>query len=119
VATGSLDAWSGSRASVRPLDVDLLWNGARYVAIDPVPCLGDPCADIGFFAAGHPPATGILDRADALSTRMGENRARAVRWAAVWAVGEACETWREDSADLQAAVSSRDFERLIDGTMDA
>jgi streptomycin 6-kinase len=98
------------------LDKNLLWNGARHVAIDPVPCLGDPCADIGFFAACHPPATGIVDRAEALATRMGEDRARAVRWAAVWAVGEACETWREDSADLQAAVSSRDLERLIGGT---
>lgn len=95
------------------LDKNLLWNGRSYVAIDPIPRVGDPCADIGFFAAAHPPAAAILDRADALASRLGDDRLRAIRWAAVWAVGEACETWRQDSADLGAAVSSRDFERLL------
>jgi hypothetical protein len=49
------------------LDKNLLWNGARYVAIDPIPLVGEPCADVGFFAAGHRPATGILKRADAIA----------------------------------------------------
>jgi streptomycin 6-kinase len=40
------------------LDKNLIHNGAGYVAIDPIPCIGDACSDVGFFAAGHPaPAT--------------------------------------------------------------
>jgi hypothetical protein len=59
------------------LDKNLLWDGARYLAIDPIPCIGDPCADAGFFAAGHPPAITILERADAIAAQMGEPTARA------------------------------------------
>jgi len=35
------------------LDKNLLRARHGYVAIDPLPQLGDPCADVGFFAAGH------------------------------------------------------------------
>ncbi|HEY7199976.1 MAG TPA: aminoglycoside phosphotransferase family protein, partial [Candidatus Dormibacteraeota bacterium] len=96
------------------LDKNLLWDGARYVAIDPMPRVGDPCADIGFFAAAHPPAAAMLERAGALAERLGEDRARAARWTAVWAAGEACETWRADSSQLAAAVTSAAVERLLD-----
>ena len=95
------------------IDKNLLWDGSRYVAIDPTPRVGDPCSDIGFFAAYHPPGTGIIDRASAVADRMGQNPDRAVRWAAVWAVGEACETWRYDSDDLQTVVSSDEFGGLL------
>ena len=30
---------------------NLLSNGTGYVAIDPIPNIGDPCADVGFFTA--------------------------------------------------------------------
>jgi streptomycin 6-kinase len=33
------------------LDKNLLWRGVGYLGIDPIPCIGDPCADVGFFAA--------------------------------------------------------------------
>lgn len=39
------------------LEKNLLRSGVGYVAIDPIPRIGDPCADGGFFAACHPPAT--------------------------------------------------------------
>ncbi len=40
------------------LDKNLLRSGAGYLAIDPIPRIGDPCADVGFFAAGHMGWTG-------------------------------------------------------------
>ena len=95
------------------LDKNLLRNGARYVAIDPIPRVGDPCADVGFFAAGHRPATGILQRAGAIAGRMGLDRHRARRWAAVWAVLQTCHAWREDQSDLETCLASSEFEHLL------
>jgi streptomycin 6-kinase len=95
------------------LDKNLLRSGPRYVAIDPMPHIGDPCADVGFFAAGHPPATAILSRAAATAQLMGLPQHRALRWAAVWTVLQTCQAWRDDQADLEACLASRDFEQLI------
>ena len=50
---------------------NLLSDGTGYLAIDPIPSIGDPCADIGFFAAGHPPAATILRKAGAIAELMG------------------------------------------------
>jgi hypothetical protein len=33
---------------------------------------------------------------------MGLDRQRALRWAAVWAVLQTCQAWREDQSDLEA-----------------
>jgi streptomycin 6-kinase len=95
------------------LDKNLLRNGARYVAIDPIPRVGDPCADVGFFAAGHRPATAILQRADAIAAQMGLDRHRAQRWAAVWTVLQTCHAWREDQSDLEDCLASSEFEQLL------
>jgi streptomycin 6-kinase len=95
------------------LDKNLLRNGARYVAIDPIPRVGDPCADIGFFAAGHRPTTGILKRADAIAERMGMDQHRAQRWAAVWTVLQTCHAWREDQSDLETCLARSEFEQLL------
>ena len=38
---------------------------------------------------------------------------RAAQWAAVWMVGEACETWREDSDDVQAWVRGDECQALL------
>ena len=91
------------------IDKNLLFDGSGYLASDPIPRRGDPCSDIGFFAAYHPPATGLLDAAADIARVIGEPVDRAIQWASVWAVGEACETWRADSDDLQAVVASLDF----------
>ncbi|HSS10917.1 MAG TPA: hypothetical protein VLL25_13595 [Acidimicrobiales bacterium] len=65
-------------------------------------------------AAYHPPATGIIQRARGVADRIGLDTDRAHRWAAVCAVGEACETWRQDSDDLQKLVTSDDeFRHLL------
>jgi streptomycin 6-kinase len=95
------------------LDKNLLHNGARYVAIDPIPCVGDPCADVGFFAAGHRPATGILQRADAIAEQMSVDRDRAQQWAAVWTVLQTCHAWREDQSDLETRLASSEFDQLL------
>lgn len=95
------------------LDKNLLADCASYVAIDPVPSVGDPCADAGFFAACRQPATAIWERAAALAERLGEDPARAVRWAAVWAVHQACETWRADSGQVQALMASAEVGDLL------
>lgn len=95
------------------VDKNLLRSGAGYVAIDPMPRIGDPCADAGLFAACHPPATTILQRAAAVAGQMSLNRQRALRWAAVWAVLQTCQAWRDDQSDLEACLSSDQFEHLL------
>lgn len=97
------------------LDKNLLHAGHGYLAIDPIPSLGDPCSDAGFFAAGHPPADAILERAGAIAARMGLNQQRARRWAAVWTVLDACSAWRVDQSDLEALLLGDEFERVLAG----
>jgi len=95
------------------LDKNLLLDGTRFVAVDPIPRIGDPCADIGFFAAGQPPCSRITDQAERLARLLGHDPMRAARWAAIWAVGEACETWRRDSDDLQDWVTGPEATALL------
>lgn len=96
------------------IDKNLLLAGERYVAVDPIPRLGDPCSDVGFYSAYHPPASGIVARARTLAARCGLDPGRAARWAAVWGVGEATQTWRPDSDELQAWVRGREAGALLD-----
>jgi streptomycin 6-kinase len=95
------------------LDKNLLWNGTGYVAIDPIPRIGDPCSDIGDFAAEHPPATAILPRAAAIASRMCLDQHRARQWAAVWTVLLTSSAWRPDQPELEACLSSDAFARLL------
>lgn len=97
------------------LDKNLLWNGSGYVAIDPIPCTGDPCADVVLFAAEHPPAAGILSRSAAIAARIGLDSCGAQRWAAVWTVLLATSARRADQAELEACLSHERFERLLAG----
>jgi streptomycin 6-kinase len=92
---------------------NLLSSGSSYLAIDPIPCIGDPCSDVGFFAAGHPPAAGILHRADAIAALMSLDRRRARRWAAIWAVLQTCQAWRGDQSELGACMSGSESENLL------
>jgi hypothetical protein len=48
-----------------------------------------------------------------LAAAAGVDPERAARWAAVWAVGEATETWRDDSAELQEWIVSREASDLL------
>ena len=95
------------------IDKNLLLGPDGYVAVDPIPAIGDPCSDIGFYAAYHPPAENIAERARLVATYAGVDALRSSRWAAVWAVGEATQTWRADSEALQAWVSGREASALL------
>jgi streptomycin 6-kinase len=95
------------------LGKNLLWNGTRHLAIDPLPSVGDPCSDGGFFAAGHPPAIMILPAARAIAKLMGLDPDRTERWAVVWAVLQACQAWRDDQSELEACLRTAEFERLL------
>lgn len=96
------------------IDKNLLLGAGGFVAVDPIPRVGDPCSDVGFFAAYHPPARRIAARARAFGRAVGYEAQRCARWAAVWAVGEAAETWRTDSAELQAWMRSPEARSLLE-----
>ena len=95
------------------IDKNLLLGPDGYVAVDPIPAIGDPCSDIGFYAAYHPPASRIADRARGVARHAGVDPDRTACWAAVWAVGEATQTWRADSDELQAWVTGREGSSLL------
>ncbi len=95
------------------LNKNLLLGPAGYVAVDPRPMLGDPCCDVGFFAASYRPAMHVVPVARLAAARLGYDCARAERWAAVWAVNEARETWRPDYAALASWVASRECAELL------
>ena len=97
-----------------PLDKNVLLSKAGYVATDPNPRIGDPASDVGFFAAGRQPCDHIIERARRLSNALGIDAERSIRWAAIWAVGEACETWRADSDQLQAWITSGQVAELLE-----
>jgi streptomycin 6-kinase len=95
------------------IDKNLLLDGDGYRAVDPTPMTGDPCFDVGFFGAYHPPASGAVDRAVAIATALGYDPNRAIRWTVVWLCHQACETWRADSEELQSLVTARHLSQLL------
>ena len=97
------------------IDKNLLLDGTGYIAIDPIPRIGDACSDIGFFAAGRPPVAGILDLAAAIAARLGADPLRAQRWAAVWAIHQTVQAWRRDQKELEAFAAGHEVQRLLDG----
>lgn len=91
----------------------LLGPDGRYVAVDPLPFVGDPCSDAGQFSAYHSPVATVIPRARAIAEATGNDADRAAQWAAVWTVFQACETWRDDSDDVQAWVVDDECQRLL------
>jgi streptomycin 6-kinase len=94
---------------------NLLRNRAGYVAIDPMPMLGDPCADIGFFVAGHPPVGTVQSRAHAMAVYCQQDPLRAERWALVWTVLDIVSAWGDDQSELEQFLIGRDAGRLLHG----
>jgi len=92
---------------------NLLLHESTYVAIDPMPMVGDPCSDIGFFAAGYGSATNVLERAKTIAKRNGEDLLRAQQWAVVWAILQAAQAWRDDQAELEQLVASEKTQQLL------
>jgi streptomycin 6-kinase len=95
------------------LDKNLLLNGDRYVAVDPIPRLAEPESEIGFFACDHPAVSGIFDRATRIAERLDADADRAVRWAGVWTVLLATSAWRQDQHELDSFVASSQFEEVL------
>jgi len=75
--------------------------------------VGDPCSDIGFFAAGYGSATNVLERAKTIAKRNGEDLLRAQQWAVVWAILQAAQAWRDDQAELEQLVASEKTQQLL------
>ena len=95
----------------------LLAADGSYVAVDPLAYVGDTCADIGHFSSYHSPVSTVIPRARAIADATGNDPDRSAQWAAVWMIGEACETWREDSDDLQAWVQGETCRRLLESIL--
>jgi streptomycin 6-kinase len=95
------------------MDKNLLRDGNRVVAIDPMPQVGDPHADIGFWAATRSPAADLEARAAGLARLLARDPDRASRWAAIYGVGSACEIWRADTRELREWVRSTRAAELL------
>src|SRR5262249_31681403 len=98
------------------LDKNLLLHGARYVALDPIPRIGEPESEIGFFACDHPPVAGVFYRASTIAGRLGADPDRAMRWAAVWMVLLATSAWRDDQHEIDALMGSPEFHAVPTAT---
>lgn len=94
-------------------DKNLLLDATAYVAADPIVRIGDPCSDIGFFAASRAPVGDILDLAATLAVRLGQNPLRAQRWSAVWSVHHAAQGQRSDQEELEAFAGGADAKALL------
>lgn len=76
-----------------------------WSAIDPLPMIGEPAAEVAAFAA-YQPAELILQTAEALAVVAGVDPGRAARWAAIWTVHQAAQAWRDDQQQLEELVGS-------------
>jgi streptomycin 6-kinase len=95
------------------MDKNLLQDHDRVLAIDPMPHVGDPHSDIGFWAATRWPAQDLHTRAARLARLLTCDPDRASRWAAIYSVGAACETWRPDTRELREWVCSAGAAELL------
>lgn len=83
-----------------------------WVAIDPLPMIGDPAAEVAALAAYHPVDL-ILPITEALAHALGVERRRALRWAAIWTVHQAAQGWRDDQQQLENLVVSAALNDLL------
>jgi len=83
-----------------------------WVAIDPLPVIGDPAAEVAAFAAYHPTEL-ILPIAETLAVRAGVAPSRALVWAAVWTVHQTAQAWRADQDALERLIASPTIDRLL------
>ncbi len=82
-------------------------------AIDPLPYLGDRASEVAAFAA-YQPAASILPTAEALAAACGLDPRRVLRWSAVWSVHQVVQAWRDDQAELEQLVTSREVRRRLE-----
>jgi streptomycin 6-kinase len=67
----------------------LLDRDGNWWAIDPRPCLGDPCLDAAFWAVTHRPGEQVEQRCERVARAASLDPARVWAWALVFAVSEA------------------------------
>lgn len=77
-----------------------------------MPRLGDPCVDVGMFAADQP-APLILDTAAELARLLDLDVDRAAAWSVVWTVLQTAQAWREDQQSLDELVRTATFRRIL------
>jgi|GEM_PF-1643093 streptomycin 6-kinase len=87
---------------------------AGWLCLDPLPMIGDPACEVAAFAA-YLPAGLILPAAELLAIRAGVDAARARAWAAIWAVHQSAQAWRDDQDVLDRLVGSAEIGRLLRG----
>lgn len=83
-----------------------------WVALDPLPMIGDPACEVAAFAA-YQPAELILPIAESLAVRTAVDPRRALGWAAIWAVHQSAQAWREDQEDVDRLVGSPQITELL------
>lgn len=83
-----------------------------WVAIDPLPRIGDPAAEIATFSAYHPSDL-ILPIAETLAVAAGVLVKRALGWAAILAVHQTAQAWRDDQEALERLIASPAIGRLL------
>ena len=83
-----------------------------WVSLDPLPMVGDPAADVGAFAAYHPTDL-ILPIAQRLACEVKLEPHRVLQWAAIWAVHQAAQAWREDQDVLERLIASTTIDKLL------
>jgi streptomycin 6-kinase len=67
----------------------LLDHQGNWWAIDPRPCVGDPCLDAAFWALAHRPGLAVRERCAMIAAAVGLDGDRVWRWARAFAVSEA------------------------------
>jgi streptomycin 6-kinase len=67
----------------------LLGAGGAWRAIDPRPCVGDPCLDAGFWCLTHRPGDHVRERCELVAAVTGLDPERMWSWALAFAVSEA------------------------------
>jgi streptomycin 6-kinase len=67
----------------------LLGAGGEWRAIDPRPCVGDPCLDAGFWALAHRAGNEVRRRCELIADCAGLDPERVWSWAHTFAVSEA------------------------------
>lgn len=87
-------------------------SSTGWIAVDPLPVVGDPAAEVAAFAA-YQPAEFILPIAEALAARVNVNPKRALGWTAVWSVHQTAQSWRDDQDALERLIDSP----MVDGLL--
>jgi streptomycin 6-kinase len=87
----------------------LVGAGDEWVAIDPRPCIADPCLDAAFWCLAHRPGEQVRQRCRLISEAAGLNADRTWAWARTFAVSEAVlvRDARRSQAHHRVALSDR------------